>query len=427
MKALVFGGGGAKGSYEVGVWKALRKMNMKFDIVTGASIGSINGAFYAANSYHECLKMWKTVKTSDFFDVNLGSNMTAADYKKLIKELISGGMSFSKAEEFLRSHIDEKKVRNSKTKYGLVTVSLTNKIPRMLTKEQIPYGKLIDYIAASSICYPFVATKDIDNEKFIDGGFYDGIPINLAIDMGATDVLAVDLSVFGTNQKIKDKNVNVDIIKMSNNELITLDFGKKTAIKNINLGYNDTMKHFNKLDGQLYTFKKNSLYKNYQTIEKSYINILKSSLLEASKNKIVNELFNITKFNKLFVKIKNNKLLIEEVNESLEYLGDIFNIPTDKIYGINNYNHLLLKRVDELNYIKINKNLKGKVLIGYIYNKYMTTKNKQNLNRELFNMALICPKELLAAIYLIAISKNNEILLKVDNFYNDILSQLKIK
>ena len=49
MKALVLGGGGAKGSYEVGVWKALNKLNMKFDIVTGVSIGSINGAFYAAN------------------------------------------------------------------------------------------------------------------------------------------------------------------------------------------------------------------------------------------------------------------------------------------------------------------------------------------------------------------------------------------
>ena len=57
MKALVLGGGGAKGSYEVGVWKALNKLNMKFDIVTGVSIGSINGAFYVANEYKKCLKM----------------------------------------------------------------------------------------------------------------------------------------------------------------------------------------------------------------------------------------------------------------------------------------------------------------------------------------------------------------------------------
>ena len=59
MKALVLGGGGAKGSYEVGVFKALRKLHMKFDIVTGVSIGSINGAFYVANEYKKCLKMWQ--------------------------------------------------------------------------------------------------------------------------------------------------------------------------------------------------------------------------------------------------------------------------------------------------------------------------------------------------------------------------------
>ena len=65
MKALVLGGGGAKGSYEVGVWKALNKLNMKFDIVTGVSIGSINGAFYVANEYKKCLKMWRTITTND--------------------------------------------------------------------------------------------------------------------------------------------------------------------------------------------------------------------------------------------------------------------------------------------------------------------------------------------------------------------------
>ena len=46
----------------------------------------------------------------------------------------------------------------------------------------------------------------INDESFIDGGFYDGIPINLAIDMGATEILAVDLSVLAINKKPKDKN-----------------------------------------------------------------------------------------------------------------------------------------------------------------------------------------------------------------------------
>ena len=42
--ALVLGGGGAKGSYQTGVLEALKDLKIKYDIVTGASVGSINGA-----------------------------------------------------------------------------------------------------------------------------------------------------------------------------------------------------------------------------------------------------------------------------------------------------------------------------------------------------------------------------------------------
>ena len=168
MKALVLGGGGAKGSYEVGVWKALNKLNMKFDIVTGVSIGSINGAFYVANEYKKCLKMWRTITTNDLFDVAIGSKLSKEDLQSLVKQMSTGGISFANAEKFLKKNINEEKVRKSKINYGLVTVSLTNKKPRFLTKEQIPYGKLVDYICASSICYPFVHTQDINDESFID-------------------------------------------------------------------------------------------------------------------------------------------------------------------------------------------------------------------------------------------------------------------
>ena len=43
MLAVVLSGGGARGAYEAGVWKALRKLHIKYDIVTGTSIGAING------------------------------------------------------------------------------------------------------------------------------------------------------------------------------------------------------------------------------------------------------------------------------------------------------------------------------------------------------------------------------------------------
>ena len=427
MKALVLGGGGAKGSYEVGVWKALNKLNMKFDIVTGVSIGSINGAFYAANEYKKCLKMWRTITTNDLFDVAIGSKLSKEDLQNLVKQMSTGGISFANAEKFLKKNINEEKVRKSKINYGLVTVSLTNKKPRFLTKEQIPYGKLVDYICASSICYPFVHTQDINDESFIDGGFYDGIPINLAIDMGATEIVAVDLSVLAINKKPKDKNVKVDVIKMKDKTPLTLTFTKEYADKNIKYGYNDTMKHFNKLDGNIYTFKKNDLDKSYNELNKYFIEILKSTILNEPKNKIVNELFSIAKINKLFVKIKYNHDFKEEVEEALEHLGILFDIPTENIYSIKKHNRMLVKKVKELDYIKINKNLKDKFLIGYMYNKYMKNENKEEIIKEMYNLSLIFPREYLCTVYLIAISKKHSVLLKADSIYDDILKELNLK
>ena len=427
MKALVLGGGGAKGSYEVGVFKALRKLHMKFDIVTGVSIGSINGAFYVANEYKKCLKMWQKITTSDLFDVAIGSKMSKEDIKLLVKQMSSGGISFSNAYNFLKKNINEEKVRKSKIDYGLVTVSLTNKKPRFLTKEQIPYGKLVDYICASSICYPFVHAQDINDESFIDGGFYDGIPINLAIDMGATEILAVDLSVLAINKKPKDKNIKVDVIKMKDKTPLTLTFTKEYANKNIKYGYNDTMKHFNKLDGKFYTFRKNDLDKSYNELNKYFVEILKSTILNEPKNKIVNELFSIAKINKLFVKIKYKHDFKEELEEALEHLGVLFDIPNENIYSIKKYNKLLIRKVKELNYIKINKNLKDKFLIGYMYNKYMKSENKEEIIKEMYNLSLIFPREYLCTVYLIAISKKHSLFLKADSIYDDILKELNVK
>jgi NTE family protein len=52
-RALVLCGGGSLGSYEVGVWKYLREKQMHFDIVTGTSIGSINGAMVVMDDFEK--------------------------------------------------------------------------------------------------------------------------------------------------------------------------------------------------------------------------------------------------------------------------------------------------------------------------------------------------------------------------------------
>ncbi|HEX2682142.1 MAG TPA: patatin-like phospholipase family protein, partial [Candidatus Dormibacteraeota bacterium] len=45
--AVVFGGGGGLGAYEIGVIDAMSRHELKPDLVVGSSVGALNGAFWA--------------------------------------------------------------------------------------------------------------------------------------------------------------------------------------------------------------------------------------------------------------------------------------------------------------------------------------------------------------------------------------------
>ena len=61
MLAIVLSGGGAKGAYEMGVWKALKKLKIRYQIITGTSIGPLNGMMILQNHFYKCLRMWKNI------------------------------------------------------------------------------------------------------------------------------------------------------------------------------------------------------------------------------------------------------------------------------------------------------------------------------------------------------------------------------
>ena len=58
-KAVVLSGGGAKGGYQIGVWKVLRQMGFTPDIVVGTSVGALNGALMALDNFDAALDIWE--------------------------------------------------------------------------------------------------------------------------------------------------------------------------------------------------------------------------------------------------------------------------------------------------------------------------------------------------------------------------------
>lgn len=62
---LVLAGGGAKGAYQIGAWKAMRELGVTFDAITGVSIGAINGALIAQGDFDRAVELWNRARSEE--------------------------------------------------------------------------------------------------------------------------------------------------------------------------------------------------------------------------------------------------------------------------------------------------------------------------------------------------------------------------
>ncbi|MGE5455967.1 MAG: patatin-like phospholipase family protein [Ignavibacteriales bacterium] len=411
-RAIVLSGGGAKGAYQIGVWRALRKLEINYDIVTGTSIGAINGLMMVQKEFWKTYFLWSNITFDSLYDTpfpkkhdTLGELVGV--YKKYASQFIkNGGAKTDKMALFIDRIFNEKKFYRSKINYGLVTFNLSTLKPVMMTKEKLKGKNIRDYALASGTCYPALKKTDIDNEKYIDGGYYDNMPINLAIDLGATEIIAVDLKAPGITKKCK-ADIDITYIKPRNKIGSVLVFDKILARKALKYGYNDTMKVYKQLDGNKYTFKKNHLEKNYLALNNKFLDTCEKFL--ASKKSI--GVFKVPIFNKVINHISKSEGM-KVLNDNLEYLGKVYEIDDTMIYGINRYNRILKTKLMDSESISleyINKKIKckdfkelfnSKAIIKYIYNLMSDYSNQ----KELLRLAYIFPKEFIASLYLFVIN-----------------------
>ena len=61
--AIVLAGGGSRGAYQIGVWKALREMGIDYQLVTGTSVGALNGVLMVQQEYDKALAVWENISS----------------------------------------------------------------------------------------------------------------------------------------------------------------------------------------------------------------------------------------------------------------------------------------------------------------------------------------------------------------------------
>ncbi|MFZ5969503.1 MAG: patatin-like phospholipase family protein [Bacillota bacterium] len=272
MVGLVLEGGGAKGSYQIGAYKALREMGIEIGGVAGTSIGALNGAMIVQNDLDKAYDLWYNIAPSKLFDMEDGQfevlrNLELnTDHLSFLlskaKTIVNNrGIDITQIKKIIEENINEEKLRSSKMDFGIVTVSLTDKKPLELFLEDIPAGKVVDYLMASAY-FPAFKMEKIDGKYFIDGAFHDNMPINLLVSKGYKDIIVIRSLGLGRTRRVKVDGLNITYISPSEFLCRTLDFSQSIARKNLKLGYYDALKVFKGLKGQTYYIesKKNETF-----------------------------------------------------------------------------------------------------------------------------------------------------------------------
>ncbi len=321
MNGLVLEGGGARGSYHVGAVKALRRRHINIDVVVGTSIGSINGAFVASKDYKKLENLWKGATSKELFGIDQNlidsfkkKNITKDNIKSGLKTVYNivknSGIDVNILKKVLVDNIDEDKLRKSNIDFGLVTYNVSKGKPVQIFKSDIPKGKLVEYLIASSYLPVFKFEKIIDENFYIDGGIFDRCPVDMILDKNLDDIYVVRSYL----NKLPRYKTNARIIEIMPYKKLgsLLSFDNDTTKQNFLLGYYDALRAIDTLDGGKYYFKyKNELY--YK------------SLFENNKRKRL-----LKKYNKNSLLINEKKIIIN----TLESIMDFYNLKRFKVYNI---------------------------------------------------------------------------------------------
>ena len=290
---LVLAGGGGKGAYELGVWKALDELKLTkyITVFSGTSIGAFNSVLFAMNDMKKADELWEEVTMDKLVPISKselikrgiglyigGKNLQLAK-KFLNYKLEHGAIANDGAIEVVEKYLDFNKIKeNNKICYAACT---------KLSDFSAKYFKINEFdeetgkkIVLASASLPLIYDcTEVLGEKYIDGGIADNIPIQPVYGENCNIIIVVLLS----------KEVQIDRTLYPNSKLIVispenLDENTITGTLNLNTdakririieGYNDTI---NKLEPikELFEYiskeeeeRKNPiLYKTYKWLRK---------------------------------------------------------------------------------------------------------------------------------------------------------------
>ncbi|WP_416202603.1 patatin-like phospholipase family protein [Acinetobacter sp. ANC 5054] len=208
--ALVLGSGGARGYAHIGAIQILEQQGIHPDFIVGTSAGSLVGSIYASGKSAEELR-------------HIALNMKANDVRDIRLDR-KGFFDGKKVEDFINQQVDDVPLELLKTPMYVVATELKDG-----KKVVFNYGNTGQAVRASvSIPSMFIPTV-IENTEYVDGGLVSPVPVDVARDLGADIIIAVDILARPIHTETSNvwglfnQNINIMQTRLAQEELKRAD------------------------------------------------------------------------------------------------------------------------------------------------------------------------------------------------------------
>ena len=257
---LVLDGGGARGAYQIGAWKALSEAGVKISAVAGTSVGALNGALICMGDVEKAEHVWEEMTFSKVMDVDddwmerlFRREIAIRELmKELMKKLKDGGVDINPLKELIQQVLDESKIRNSGIDFSLLTFSLSDMKELDLTLNEIPEGMLADFLLASAYLLGF-KNEPLHGKTYLDGGVINNVPLNSLVKRGYKDIITVRIHGPGREPKVHlDDETEVYEISPRVELGSILEFHGIRSRQNLKIGYYDAKRIIYGLKGLIY-------------------------------------------------------------------------------------------------------------------------------------------------------------------------------
>ena len=189
-RALILSGGGARGAYEIGVWKHLCEMTWRPDLICGTSVGSINGAAIVSGlSVDDLVMLWKSLDRDKIFRVSVLRRVM----NFIRRRGFTAYMDTRPLRALLESQLDVNLIRTSDVELVISAVNVLSSEISYFDNRSIG----IDHIMASSAIPMLFPWQYVRGTPYWDAAVMVNTPIAPAMERQVREIIVVLLSPVG--------------------------------------------------------------------------------------------------------------------------------------------------------------------------------------------------------------------------------------